>query len=154
MRAIDLFDRCRNRGKEIKAVEDAIESLEKSMMSCASGIGQTVRGALGDRYASYVARKERLEKEMRLLKRLRATEQVAVILLTDQYPDARREAVRLYYGRARSADQIAIYLNYSVRHIERMLGEIREKLAQVPDGQADSVVPGWYRELGEKEGWA
>ena len=146
MRAIELFERCRDRGEEIRALEDAIEDLENSVTSCASGIGETVKSALGDRYLSYLTRKEGMETQLRLLKRKRAAEQVGVILLTDRLPEEMRDAVRLYYGRGRSIDQISILMNYSMRHIERLLKTFRDELKEISAERVLGVLPKWYRE--------
>ena len=154
MRAIDVMERCRDREKEIRKLEEAIWALEKSIASCGGALGQMGRGTPGDRYAAYVARKDEMERELKLLRRKWAAEQVSVILLTDRLPSARRDALRLHYCRGRNADQIAIHINYSTRHVERILQECREDFSRIRGPQVKGTLPNWYLDMARKEGWA
>ena len=89
---------------------------------------------------------------MKMLRRKWAAEQVAVILLTEKLSDCRRDAMRLYYCRGRNADQIAMQINYSPRHVERMLKECREEMAQIGEDRVDAALPAWYIAQAKKEG--
>jgi hypothetical protein len=153
MRAIDIMENCRERDKMIRELQESIWRMEKQITSCGGGSGEGGgRGTPGDRFAAYVARKDEMEQELKLLRRKHAAEQVSVILLTDRFPAARRDALRLYYARGRNADQIAMQINYSVRHVERMLQECREEMALAEGAAVLGTLPGWYIALAKKEG--
>lgn len=148
--ALELMELCRGRNEEIAALGDRLDTLREGMTRISAGMGQTAREAMGDKYAAYVARLDEMERQLRRLKRLHGAEQVAVILLTDRMPAARRDCLRLYYGRGRSTQQIAMHINYSQRHVERILEESREAILEIGRGTVENVLPGWY--MREMEG--
>lgn len=144
MQAIEIMEMCRGRKDDIDALEQRIATLREGMTSLSIGMGQTVREAMGDKYAAYVARLDSMERRLKRLKRLHAAEQVAVILLTDRLPAARRDCLRLYYGRGRSPQQIAICINYSQRHVERILQESQDDLTGIGPDRVRAMLPNWY----------
>ena len=143
--AMEIMELCRGRNEDIASLEDRIGSLREGMTRITSGMGQTAREAMGDKYAAYMARLDELERRLRRIRKLHGAEQVAVILLTDRMPATRRDCLRLYYGRGRSPQQIAIFINYSQRHIERILEESREHLSEIGAERVINVLPNWYR---------
>lgn len=148
--AMEIMELCRGRNEEIASLEDRIGSLREGMTRITSGMGQTAREAMGDKYAAYMARLDELERRLRRIRKLHGAEQVAVILLTDRMPAAWRDCLRLYYGRGRSTQQVAMHINYSQRHVERILEESREAILEIGRGTVENVLPGWY--MREMEG--
>lgn len=142
--AMEIMELCRGRKDDIAALEDRIDSLREGMTRITAGMGQDGRAAMGDKYAAYVARLDDLERRLRLTKKLYGAEQVAVILLTDRFPAARRDCLRLYYGRGHSPQQIGIHIGYSQRHVERILEESREALDGISPRIVASILPNWY----------
>ena len=145
MDAIALFKRCRERRAEILLLEREEAALDAAMTGCGGGGGGGVRGTQHDRFAGYMSRKDALLRREKTLRRLLVAEQVAVNILTGALPnEKRRDAMRLYWGRGRSAAQVAMEMNYSLRHIERIVAEDLQLMGRLDGAEVDAALPGWY----------
>jgi DNA-directed RNA polymerase specialized sigma24 family protein len=100
-----------------------------------------------------MARKDELERAIRREEKLRAFEQVALILLTQDLPGRHRDALRLYYCRGKNVQDICRMesMTCDERTVERYLQAGRAAMERVPDWEVEGVLPRWYPLTGGKK---
>jgi DNA-directed RNA polymerase specialized sigma24 family protein len=153
MKTTELMQICRERLDTIRELQQKKNDLEEAMVSLGAACDQTIRGAAGDRYAAYMARKDALERAIRREEKMRAFEQVAIIMLTQDLPGKHRDALRLYYCRGKNAQDICKVpcMTCDERTVERYLQAGRAAMERVPDWEVESVLPHWYPVKGGNE---
>lgn len=77
-------------------------------------------------------------------RRMRAAEQVAIILLTDRLPRMQRDAARLYFARGRDAGALARSVGCAPEAVPGLIDRAWEALGATSGAQVDGALPGWY----------
>lgn len=146
MKATELMQKCLDRIARIERMQADYEAMEEAMTSLAAATDQTVRGALGDRFAAYAARRDDLHRAIKKEERLYAVEQVAIILLTQDLPGRERDSLRLYYCKGRTAKEISAVpkMTCDVRTVERYLQSGRAAMERTPEWEVECKLPRWY----------
>ena len=144
MTAMELLARCRRRGETLEKIRAQAGELDDMLTSVSRGLGLGVQSGQEDQYAICMARKDELERKISREGRLKAAEDVAVIMLSERLPEKERKTLRLYYCRGRDVPDIAQELHYSESTIYKALASGREKMRRVPKSRVTGSLNNWY----------